>query len=239
MTQHLTSHGLHHLLAPHEENERIVNGVNESQFFHVGRQPVEVAAIRLVDDPAQVEEANENEIRTGRDEERRHSDNQRPGGLSISILLETAVDTQVSPGQPVDDEIEREKHETNGTDRTMTQVLTWASYTPQRNCQTTRHLLAVNQRQFDGDKSVGQGQQHVEQEEAVGDADDGNVGPAKGIVRIESPVNQFDHGGHEKRQIRENDAQEENVPGFPVQTPVVGDGDGDGHVQRYADESAK
>ncbi len=34
-----------------------------SQFFHVGRQPFEVAAIRLVDDPAQVEETNENEIR--------------------------------------------------------------------------------------------------------------------------------------------------------------------------------
>lgn len=77
----MNRHGLHHLLVPHEENERIVHGVNESQFFHVGCQPVEVAAIRLVDDPAQVEEANGNEIRTGRDEERRHSDNQRSGGL--------------------------------------------------------------------------------------------------------------------------------------------------------------
>jgi hypothetical protein len=32
--------------------------------------------------------------------------------------------------------------------------------------------------------------------------------------------------------------EEENVPGFTVQTPVVDDGDGDGHDQRDADDAA-
>jgi|688.fasta_scaffold2136576_2 hypothetical protein len=61
---------------------------------------------------------------------------------------------------------------------------------------------------------------------------------ANGIVRIQGPVNQFDDGRNEERQVGNDDAQEEDVARFSVQPTVVNDGESDGNVERYPDETA-
>ncbi len=92
------------------------------------------------------------------------------------------------------DEFE-EKRQRNGAERNDT------------GGQTDGHLLPVEQRVVDGHKSVGQGKQHVPEQQEMRQRDDGDVGLANGLVLRQSPVNQFDRGGDEKRQVRENDSQ--------------------------------
>ena len=59
----------------------------------------------------------------------------------------------------------------------------------------------------------------------------------QGFQLKQTPVKEFDHGNDEKRRIRKDDAQQENVARFAMQTSVADDGDGDGNIQWDSDET--
>jgi hypothetical protein len=53
------------------------------------------------------------------------------------------------------------------------------------------------------------------------------------------PVEQFNHGRNEKRQVGQDDAQKEKIARFSVQTMEPGNCNSDGHVERNSDGTAK